>query len=178
MKHTILYTTLFLVALFGATMYFSACKQDICVVRATDCRNGGTCVDGECLCALGYEGDSCQFKVNAKFDSYYACIRTRLINSSTVSEDNDDTLRVHALSDRFSIKFYSVRDSVFEIVKGTVNGNYVTIQNQDINFPTYTATYSGNGSLNNGVLTLTLYKTWFDGVVNTSKTSYVGYKYE
>ncbi len=177
MKKTLIVTLLSVLTLFGCTLYFSACKQDPCVIRATDCRNGGTCKDGECICASGYEGDSCQFKVNQKFDSYYACIRTRLINSNPVSQDNDDTLRVKALSDKFQIQFYSIRDSVTEVLKANVNGNYVTIPSQDLNFPTYTANYYGNGSLNNGVLTLTVFRTWFDGSVNNSKTSYVGYKY-
>ena len=93
MKRTIVYTAFSVFILFGMAFYFSACKPNPCVTRAVDCRNGGTCKDGECLCASGYEGDSCQYPVNKKFDSYFACIRTRLVNNDPVSQDNDDTLR-------------------------------------------------------------------------------------
>ncbi len=167
-----------LFTLFGIVGYFSACKPDPCVTRAVECKNGGTCKDGDCLCALGYEGDSCQFKVNTKFDSYYACIRTRLTNG-TIVDDNDDTLRVKALNDRFSIQFFSIRDSIYEVVNGTVNGNYITIPSQTRPFPFYNVTYTGNGSLNNGVLTITLFSNWVFGFdVYSAKTTYVGYKYE
>ncbi len=177
MKKTIFYTALAILSFFGTLSYFSACKPDPCVTRAVDCKNGGTCKDGECLCALGYEGDSCQFRVNQKYDSYYACIRTRLTNGTLV-DDNDDTLRVKAMNDRFTIQFFSVRDSVYEVISGTVNGNYITIPNQTKNFITYDATYTGNGSLNNGVLTITLFRSWNNGSPMTSKTTYVGYKYQ
>ncbi len=177
MKKTILFTTLSIITLFSILCYFSACKPDPCVTRAVDCKNGGTCKDGDCLCALGYEGDSCQHRVNEKYNSYYACIRTRLVNGTQV-EDNDDTLRVKALNDRFSIQFYSIRDSIYETINATVNGNYVTIPQQTKDFITYLATYSGSGSLNNGVLTITLFRSWDNGGPMTSKTSYVGYKYE
>jgi len=177
MKKTIFYTALSLITVFGVLFYFSSCKPNPCVTRAVECKNGGTCKDGDCLCALGYEGDSCQFKVNEKFDSYYACIRTRLTNNDTISDDNDDTLRVKAINDRFTIQFYSIRDSIHEVIKATVNDNYVTIPNQQGDASTFFATYSGNGSLNNGLLTITLFKSWDNGGPMTSKTTYVGYKY-
>jgi hypothetical protein len=178
MKKTMIYTVLMLVSVFAATVYFAACKPDPCVTRDVDCRNGGTCKDGNCICASGYEGDSCQFRVNEKFDSYYACIRTRIINNTPPSEDADDTLRVKALNDRFTIQFFSIRDSVFEVINGTVDGNYITIPSQERNFGPYKALYSGNGSMNQGVITITLNKAWTNVTPFTTKTTYVGYKYE
>ena len=177
MKKTILYTLFSVVTLFAALLYLSACRPNACVTRAVECKNGGTCHDGDCLCAAGYEGDSCQHRVNEKYDSYYACIRTRITNGTT-PDDNDDTLRVKALNDRFSIQFYSIRDSVYETISAQVNGNYITIPDQTHTFPTYQASYNGNGSLNNGVLTITLFKSWLDGSLTTTKTTYVGYKYQ
>jgi len=178
MKKTILYTTILMLSIFAVTGYFTACKQDSCVTRDVDCMNGGTCKDGDCLCALGYEGDSCQFKVNKKFDSYYACIRTRITNGS-LKEDNDDTLHVIALNDKLSIRLFSIRDSIVEVIDAKVDGNYVTIPEQTKDFIFYLATYTGTGSLNNGVLTITLFRSWMIGTTPmTSKTTYVGYKYE
>jgi len=177
MKKTIIYTSFTMLSIFGILSYFTSCKPNPCVTRAVDCKNGGACHDGECQCAAGYEGDSCQYRVNEKYNSYFACIRTRLTNGTLV-DDNDDTLRVKALNDRFSIQFYSVRDSLYEVVNATVNGNYVTIPNQTRSQGTFTASYTGSGSLNSGVLTITLFKSWNNGGPMTSKTTYVGYKYQ
>jgi len=170
MKRIALLTTLCLAGLFGLITYLSACKPDPCVTRNVQCKNNGICREGDCICSNGYEGDSCQFRVNEKFDSYYACIRTRLIND-TIVDDNDDTLRVKAMNDKFGITFWSVRDSLVEVINGTANGNYITIPEMTI----LDKKYWGNGSLNKGVLTLTVYASW--PPFNSSKTTYVGYKY-
>jgi hypothetical protein len=170
MKRIAFLTSFLIIAFFSVVTYFSSCKPDACITRNVICQNNGVCREGDCLCSAGFEGDSCQFKVNKKFDSYYACIRTKLIND-TIVDDNDDTLRVKAKSDKFGITFNSIRDSVVEVIDGTVNGNYITIPEKTI----LTTKYWGNGSLNNGVLTITLYTSWLpDG---SAKTTYVGYKY-
>lgn len=171
MKRIAFYTTFIIVALFSVMTYFSACKPDACVTRNVQCQNNGVCREGDCICTTGYEGDSCQFRVNAKFDSYYACIRTRLINDVIV-DDNDDTLRVKAKNDRFGIQFFSIRDSINVVLNGTVNGNYVTIPEMYVQD---SIKYWGNGSLNSGVLTLTVYNSW--PTLGSAKTTYVGYKY-
>jgi hypothetical protein len=170
MKRIALFTSLTIVALFSLMTYFSSCKPDSCVTRNVVCKNNGVCREGDCLCSAGYEGDSCQFRVNEKFASNYACIRTRLINETQV-DDNDDTLRVKTKNDKFGITFFSIRDSIVEVLDGTANGNYITVPEKTI----LDRKYWGNGSLNNGVLTITLYSTW--PPANTSKTTYVGYKF-
>lgn len=171
MKRITILTTLALIAIFSITTYFSACNPDACITRNVQCQNGGICREGDCLCTSGYEGDSCQFRVNKKFDSYYACIRTKLIND-TVVDDNDDTLRVKVKNDKFGIQIFSIRDSINMVLNGTVNGNYVTIPEM---FIQDTVKYWGNGSLNQGVLTLTVYNEW--PTTGSAKTTYVGYKY-
>ena len=172
MKRIVYLATSLVLLFFGTTLYFSSCRPDACVTRAVVCQNGGACRDGDCLCASGYEGDSCQFRVNEKFASNYACIRTMLINNSLV-DDNDDTIRVKAGADPYSIKFYSIRDSIKEVVSANVNGTYVTVPNQVLKD---TLNYWGNGSLSKGVLTITLYNRSISGLYS-SKRTYVGYKY-
>lgn len=180
MKRVVFLTVLSVMSIFALSTYFSACKPDACKTRAVECRNSGTCLDGNCICAKGYEGDSCQFRVNEKFNSHYACIRTELINGTGIN-DNDDTLRVKANNDRFSIQIYSIRDSLYEVLNATVDGNSITIPTQNHEFP-FSATvykYYGSGSLNSGVLTITLFKELVTAPANwSSKTTYVGYKYE
>jgi len=43
----------------------TACNTDPC--KDTVCNNGGTCLEGNCTCPSGYEGDSCQTKWSTKF---------------------------------------------------------------------------------------------------------------
>lgn len=182
MKRVIFLTILSVISIFAISTYFSACTADSCKTRAVECMNGGTCKDGDCICAKGYEGDSCQFKVNKKFNSHYACVRTELINNIIV-DDNDDTLRVKAEVDKFKVTVYSLRDSVNEVLNGTVDGNTITIpvQTHELYFTSlsYIYKYYGSGSLNNGVLTLTLYKELQGSTTSmNSKITYVGYKYQ
>jgi hypothetical protein len=182
MKRISFLTTFSVIALFSLVLYMASCKPDPCKTRAVECNNGGTCKDGDCICAAGYEGESCQFKVNKKFDSYYACsARVELINNTPPSNDNDDTLRIKALNDKFGVKIYSIRDSLIEVLTASVVGNAITIKEQNIQFPLTAAIYKyyGTGSLNNGVLTITLYKELISMPANkASKITYVAYKYE
>lgn len=172
MKRLKTLTSILVLSIFGMVIYFSACRPNPCVTRAVNCLNGGTCRDGYCICAAGYEGDSCSKKVNEKFQSKYACIRTKLKNG-TIPDDNDDTLRINAHpTKKFEISIYSIRDSFVEVFPATVNNNFITVPEIIID----SSKYRGSGSLNNGILTLTIYQ---DSVYSsyTEKRTYVGYKF-
>jgi hypothetical protein len=174
MKKIITLTAILTSLLFLLVTYLSSCQPDPCVTRKTICKSGGVCKDGDCICDVGYEGDSCQFRVNQKFDSYYAVIRTELItrpNGTTKLDDNDDSLRVKAGNDAQKLIFYSIRDSIFEVIGGSVLGNKLTIPSMTIQ----DSTYYGDGSLNGEVLNITLFKKWVD---TSSKITYVGSKYK
>lgn len=175
MKKISFLTGLVIVMLFGATAYFSSCVHNACVARNVVCKNNGTCRDGDCLCPSGYEGDSCQFRVNEKFAGTYKCIRTGFIND-TIPDDNDDTICVRANNDKFGITFFSIRDSIIYVYQGTVNDNFITVPQQDIQDTLTTKTVTGSGSLNGEVITLTLNSTWPIG--NKSKITYAGTRYE
>ncbi|HQW46666.1 MAG: calcium-binding EGF-like domain-containing protein [Bacteroidetes bacterium] len=171
MKNISFFTGLVILFVFGATTYFSSCVHDACVARNVTCENNGTCRDGDCICPSGYEGDSCQFRVNEKFDGFYKCIRTGFIND-TIPDDNDDTLHIKANNDKFGITFFSVRDSIINVYKGTVNDNFITVPEQTIG----NVTLSGSGSLNGKVVTITINSNWPIG--NKSKITYAGTRYE
>lgn len=182
MKKLSYLTGCIIVLLFGATVYFSGCVHDACVARNIICQNNGTCRDGDCICPSGYEGDSCQFRVNEKFDGCFKVIRTGFIND-TIHDDNDDSLCIRAnaaSSDKFGITFFSVRDSVIFVYKATVNDNFITVPEQTIIdtsvIPEIPYTVSGSGSLNGQVVTITLNTTWPFG--NKSKFTYAGTRYE
>lgn len=54
---------------------FSACNKDSC--KQVDCQNSGTCIDGNCRCADGYGGVSCEYYLLQRFignyDATYDC---------------------------------------------------------------------------------------------------------
>lgn len=57
------------VMLFGLVLVQNGCK-DPC--KDVECLNGGTCVEGDCECATGYEGTDCADEMRAKFISTYS----------------------------------------------------------------------------------------------------------
>lgn len=185
MKKISIFTGLIVMTLFFMSTYFSSCVHDACVARNVQCQNNGVCRDGNCLCPSGYEGDSCQFKVNKKFAYNYKCIRTGFVDD-TIPDDNDDTLVVRVNPDKFGITLFSIRDSVHYIIKATTNDNFVTIAPQDITFKAdtvniYNVNVSGSGSLAGDVLTLTVYNKWYDNTLQKdrhSKFTYAGTKYK
>lgn len=171
MKKISFFTALIILVLFAFTAQFSSCVHDACVARNVTCKNNGTCRDGDCICPSGYEGDSCQFRVNQKFAGYYKVIRTGFIND-TVPDDNDDTICIRSNNDKFGITFFSIRDSIVNVYTGTVNDNFINVPEQTILF----TTTAGSGSLNGEVVTLTLNSTWPIG--NKSKITYAGTRYK
>jgi hypothetical protein len=60
-----------LLLVFGLT----SCEQDRCKVRGTTCLNAGVCNNGVCSCIASFEGDSCQYPVNKKFENKYGGYR-------------------------------------------------------------------------------------------------------
>lgn len=156
----------------GTLVSLNSCQYNACKARAVECMHQGVCNDGKCICINGWEGDSCQTGINEKFDSYYAMVRTEIINNS-VKKDGDDTLRVIAdASVRNKVSIYSIRQPDV-IWVGQVSGNLLLVEEQTIGIQTY----HGSGSLNDQVLTLTMYdENPLFGL--SSKITYVGYKYE
>ena len=54
---TIIFSLLISIFSIITTISFS-CKPDKC--KTTNCANGGTCNDGNCICMTGYSGTSCE----------------------------------------------------------------------------------------------------------------------
>ena len=73
-------------ALVAATMLFTtSCTQDLCVKNKITCQNGGTCLDGICTCAAGYEGDLCATESRTKFVGTFSGNETCTVGSDTYS---------------------------------------------------------------------------------------------
>ena len=114
-----------------------SCQYNACKARAVECQNEGVCDRGECQCVLGYEGEFCEDKVNDKFASHYAMVKSELINSTPPPFDDDDTLYVRADKlDRNVVYFHSIRDTI-NTLTGQVRENALTIPLQTVLTNTY-----------------------------------------
>lgn len=172
MKNKIILLNILL--LLATAFVWQSCQYDACKARAVDCQHEGICDDGECVCVLGWEGDSCQTPVNEKFASHYVTVRTELFNENPPRRvDNDDTLFMYANKEKRNIvNFYSIRDSLVEF-EGNVRENALTIPTQVIQGDKY----FGEASLNGSVLTITMTK---ENVLNatSSQITWVARQYE
>ncbi len=149
MNSTKFSTIIFAIVSFAFLAIFStSCERNRCYTRGTTCQNGGVCFDGLCQCPSGFDGDSCQFAANRKFINRFGGIYAP---SNTVA--GDDTIVVSAGADNNSINFYHTK---------RVTGVSFTakIKNNDITVPSVVGangfTYSGTGSLNKDIFTLTM----------------------
>lgn len=111
--------TLFL----GTTMYTTSCS-DSC---SATCENGGTCNDGTCDCAEGYEGESCADESRDKFVGNWAysgqgsCSVAQNI-ASTVTEATGNLLQVNITN----LTGYS------EVLVANISGNTISIPEQTV----------------------------------------------
>jgi hypothetical protein len=134
-------------------LVYTSCEQDKCKDRAVVCLNKGVCFDGVCNCPEGFEGDSCQFPVNAKFIGKFGGYRVFPPSSVFVQAKPDTFLVFKDGTDNFKVLLYSVFNPLIQL-KGVVKKNEIKIGN---NLPTEDGyTYTGSGSLNGSLLTLTV----------------------
>lgn len=92
-KHIAL-SALLTVGAFGTVLY-TACNKDEC--KDVVCQNGGTCSEGKCTCATGYEGTNCETKSRDKFVGTYTgaeSCTTGTDNYSITLAANSDALKL------------------------------------------------------------------------------------
>ena len=134
----------------------SSCTTDKC--KGVVCQNGGTCVNGNCNCATGYEGSNCQTKANAKFVGVYTGTEVNNGSGTAVS------YTITAAADPGAIIINE--DGVF--LNATVSGNAITIPAQTFTDAGFWYTYTGSGTLNGNSLTVTTNNHADDHAGNTS----------
>ncbi len=127
----------------STAMLFPSCKKDDPCDDVV-CMNGGTCNDGSCSCATGYEGGTCATEVRAKFIGTY--------NGTFTCPGNTSTINMTINNSAAGITSVVISDG-FDNWIGTVSGSSVTIATQTIGGGT---TISGNGQLAGNILTLNL----------------------
>jgi hypothetical protein len=110
LKHIIITSICAIIFMVGLV----ACEQDLCKTRGIKCINSGVCSRGVCSCPTDFEGDSCQFAVNKKFEGKYGGYRQigyRTAAGTDTVYVIPDTFLVYADDASFSkIRFLSVYD--------------------------------------------------------------------
>ncbi|MBI1289285.1 MAG: hypothetical protein GC178_17090 [Flavobacteriales bacterium] len=126
-----------------ASLGLASCEVDNC--KDVTCDNGGTCVDGTCVCEAGYEGTSCDTEERAKFLASYSvsesCTSGNYTYSVTVTTSSTDVTKI--IIGNFG-------DYGVDVV-ATVSGSSLTIANQTVGG----GTFSGSGQLSGNILTVT-----------------------
>jgi len=139
-------TTMLTIGAFSAITYVS-CNKDEC--KDVVCQNAGTCSNGVCSCATGYEGTNCQTASAEKFVGTYSVVENCSVSggvgpyTTTISQSSSN--KVNVLLQNFGDFSATIT------VTGSVNGTTLTIASQTVSG----YTVSGSGTYNNGVITIT-----------------------
>lgn len=155
----IAFTVLLTLGGFTAVTY-TACNKDEC--KDVVCQNGGSCVEGTCSCAAGYEGTNCETKSSAKFVGTY-----------TVTENcgGDPYPVVVTAVDASTILISNLGNydcSSGDIVwTATVSKTSLTIADNKCS-----TQMNGTGSYDNGTVTIN-YTTTYDGGGDNCKATMV-----
>jgi len=150
---SILFAGFLTIGAFAAST-FVACNPDAC--KDVVCNNGGTCTDGTCACATGFEGTNCDTES-----------RTKVFGTFLLSGTDSDGGTYSNLSTTVSTsataktKFILNIASTFILTCTMTGANSFTVDNVTLSGFTYT----GNGTYNGTTLTLTLNETDLTGTV-------------
>lgn len=147
-----------------ATITLSGCKKDDPCEGVT-CSNGGTCNNGSCSCAAGYEGSTCGTEVRSKFIASYSvqenCSPGGNFNYNMTINSSATGVQNVVLNN-----FYGVGAAVV----GTVSGTSINIANQTVTVSGQALTFSGSGQVNGSIMTLSYTASQGGNVDNCTAT--------
>lgn len=149
------------VGAFGTVLYTS-CNKDAC--KSVVCNNGGTCVNGTCSCATGYEGTNCDTKSTTKFIGSWGVTETCGTATSTpytVTITQDPSAANKVIVTNLGNYGCTVGGQIQW--NGTVNAAQLTINDSKCTYQ-----LNATGNYNNGVITFTYTATYT--VAGVSKT--------
>jgi hypothetical protein len=151
----VLLTAIATVGVFSAT--FISCTPDAC--KSVVCNNGGSCLDGACQCASGFEGTSCQTASRDKFIGNYVVL-------DTAQSKPNYTCSIIAASDSTKVILKNPANlddlgTPNTQVTGTVSGSTLSIAKQAV-INTTAIEYEATGTIVNNVVTLN-YKVYAAG---------------
>lgn len=132
----------------------NSCSKDEDPCEDVTCLNGGTCNDGNCNCATGYEGSRCETKASAKFEGTYK------YNESGCGATIVDYSVTMTGSSTAANKILITGFAAFEcggspiVVEATVSGNNITVTANQIFCSAQIIISSGTGTLSSGAITM------------------------
>ena len=158
------------VAAIAAAAFFTSCS-DPC--KDVTCLNGGECVEGDCVCAEGYEGTDCGTRETAKFAGSYnvsdVCSSGAYTYSCNVTESSSDIVRIVFSNLYDLVGFYGITTTIY----GNVDGTQIAIPAQTVTNGTVTLAFSGTGNrASDGTITITFTVTDGGGGTDTCTSTY------
>jgi hypothetical protein len=159
------------VAAIAAAAFFSSCA-DPC--KDVTCLNAGECVEGDCVCATGYEGTDCGTRESKKFAGNFnvaeVCGSGSYSYACVVTESNADVTKINFSNLYDFVTFAGITTPIY----ATVDGNNLAIPSQTVTSSGgVDFTVSGSGSVaSTGVITITYTVTDGSGGSDTCTATY------
>lgn len=144
-----------LAAIAALALALVACETDPCGDSAERCLNGATCdgIDGACICATGYEGDSCSVVSRLKFLNNAATATYAAVETGSSSGSSTYALTIGPSSASIEkVLIGNAWGSFVNTVVATVSGSTITIARQQPDNDNYYI--EGTGTISGSVITV------------------------
>ena len=122
---TIVLSALGAILVMGSLTYTSCRQRDKC--REITCAFSGTCVEGKCYCATGYEGTQCEKLIRAKFTGPWT-----VLESGTLSLTEEYPLDIFEGGGTDSVRIQNFNNRFNEDVMGYVSDDTLYIYRQKV----------------------------------------------
>lgn len=150
----------------SALLFLSACIKTNC--EDTTCLNDGVCVQGNCACLAGYEGDDCSMLWSTKFEGAWQVadnyVRDAAVHSYaiTITAPNKDSFVIDNMLDSFSNTIYCRRESkyAFNIMSVTSIDSTLKISEGSGTYDDVKGIVTGSYSFSFNDSNITTYFTW------------------
>lgn len=131
------------------------CRRDPC--ETVTCQNGGACIEGDCECPEGFQGEFCESFESSEFLGTYAAsygdcfdVPSNHTVDIVLGSSNDSTPQLNLLR----LGDYGCPNGELAVA-ASVSLNQLTIPQQQIDCGGVVYNFSGSGELNGSRLTLT-----------------------
>jgi hypothetical protein len=157
--------SIFLLLILSTTLFGVSCTKDPC--EAVVCQNNGICIDGDCNCPLGFEGDLCETftreKILGNFDVASNCM---------VGSADTDEWGIGASASAFNeVLINNFHKPALNIIATIVDPTTLEIKEQVVGGSPTSYTISGSGTIkSDGQLTFQ-YTVFSDLPVDTARCS-------
>ena len=132
----------------------ASCTEDPC--DNTICQNDGVCIEGDCDCLPGFEGDQCELLTSEKITGNFT-VTSNCMGGSTETNEWAVSRSASAFNEVLISNFHYQGVDVFVTI---IDANTLEIQRQGPDIPTDLLTVEGSGTIDaEGQMTLN-YMLW------------------